>query len=86
MTLGIEYQAVVEYAPAQKTPFKAKVKVDARQGTIDEGVFTSAYSCNAVGLIAIDPDFQSFLQSLSAPITKASLEPSGTSENKRRRK
>ncbi|OCF73242.1 hypothetical protein I204_06473 [Kwoniella mangroviensis CBS 8886] len=33
---GAEYQAVVEFAPVQKTPYKAKVKVDARQGTIDE--------------------------------------------------
>jgi hypothetical protein len=28
---------VVEYAPVQKTPYKAKSKVDARQGTIEEG-------------------------------------------------
>ena len=34
---GDEYQAVVEFAPVQKTPFKAKSKVDARQGTIDDG-------------------------------------------------
>ncbi|GFZ49618.1 hypothetical protein JCM24511_07019 [Saitozyma sp. JCM 24511] len=33
---GAEYQAVVEYAPLQKTPLKTKVKVDARQGTIDD--------------------------------------------------
>ncbi|KAE8541742.1 hypothetical protein D1P53_001915 [Cryptococcus gattii VGV] len=31
-----EFQAVVEYAPFQKTPLKTKVKVDNRQGTIDE--------------------------------------------------
>ncbi|OWZ65478.1 hypothetical protein AYX14_06213 [Cryptococcus neoformans] len=33
---GAEFQAVVEYAPFQKTPLKTKVKVDNRQGTIDE--------------------------------------------------
>ncbi|KAK8849654.1 hypothetical protein IAR55_004989 [Kwoniella newhampshirensis] len=33
---GAEFQAVVEYAPVQKTPYKAKVKADARQATIDE--------------------------------------------------
>ncbi|WWC92759.1 uncharacterized protein L201_007718 [Kwoniella dendrophila CBS 6074] len=33
---GAEYQAVIEFAPIQKTPYKAKVKVDARQGTIDD--------------------------------------------------
>ncbi|WWC65819.1 uncharacterized protein I303_108441 [Kwoniella dejecticola CBS 10117] len=33
---GAEYRVVVEFAPVQKTPYKAKVKVDARQGTIDE--------------------------------------------------
>jgi len=37
VAIGVEYQAVVEYAPLQKTPYKAKVKVDARQGTIDDG-------------------------------------------------
>lgn len=35
--IGLEYQAVVEYAPVQKTPLKTKAKNDARQGTIDEG-------------------------------------------------
>ena len=35
--LGEEFQAVVEFAPVQKTPYKAKVKADARQGTVDEG-------------------------------------------------
>jgi hypothetical protein len=34
---GIEYQAVVEYAPVQKTPLATKAKQDARQGTIDDG-------------------------------------------------
>lgn len=34
---GSEFQAVVEYAPFQKAPLKTKVKVDNRQGTIDEG-------------------------------------------------
>lgn len=34
---GAEYQAVVEFAPYQKTPYKAKVKTDTRQGTIDDG-------------------------------------------------
>ncbi|XAO26169.1 hypothetical protein I312_105003 [Cryptococcus bacillisporus CA1280] len=33
---GAEFQAVVEYAPFQKTPLKTKVKVDNRQGTIGE--------------------------------------------------
>ncbi|OXG20196.1 hypothetical protein C367_04345 [Cryptococcus neoformans Ze90-1] len=33
---GAEFQSVVEYAPFQKTPLKTKVKVDNRQGTIDE--------------------------------------------------
>ena len=34
---GREYQAVVEYAPVQKTPYKSKVKVDTRQSTIEDG-------------------------------------------------
>jgi len=34
---GAEFQAVVEFAPYQKTPLRAKNKVDARQGTIDDG-------------------------------------------------
>jgi hypothetical protein len=35
---GQEFQAVVEFAPAQKIPtFKSKPRVDARQGTIDNG-------------------------------------------------
>jgi regulator of nonsense transcripts 3 len=34
---GVEHQAVVEFAPVQKVPAKAKVKTDARQGTIDDG-------------------------------------------------
>ncbi|WVQ77718.1 hypothetical protein IAR50_007408 [Cryptococcus sp. DSM 104548] len=33
---GAEFQAVVEYAPYQKTAYKARVKPDNRQGTIDE--------------------------------------------------
>ncbi|WVQ79216.1 hypothetical protein IAT38_001312 [Cryptococcus sp. DSM 104549] len=33
---GAEFQAVVEYAPVQKTPYKIKVKTDARQATIDD--------------------------------------------------
>lgn len=37
LTAGVEYQAVVEYAPIEKTPYRAKMKVDARQGTIEEG-------------------------------------------------
>jgi hypothetical protein len=35
--IGLEYQAVVEFAPVQKTPLASKAKNDARQGTIDEG-------------------------------------------------
>lgn len=35
---GIEHQVVVEYAPVQKTPLRVKVKQDARQGTIGEGL------------------------------------------------
>jgi len=35
---GDEYQAVVEYSPIQRTPLSAKVKVDGRQGTIEEGM------------------------------------------------
>ncbi|KAK4683780.1 regulator of nonsense transcripts 3, partial [Tremellales sp. Uapishka_1] len=54
---GVEYQAVVEFAPMQKTPYKVKTKADARQGTIED-----------------DPDFTSFLNSLSAPATKPILE------------
>lgn len=34
---GVEHQAVFEFAPVQKIPVKAKVKADARQGTIDDG-------------------------------------------------
>ena len=34
---GIEYQAVVEFAPVQKTPHKAKSKADTRQRTIEDG-------------------------------------------------
>lgn len=38
MSSGQEFQAVVEFAPAQKIPtFKSKPRVDARQGTIDNG-------------------------------------------------
>ncbi|BEJ15359.1 hypothetical protein CspHIS471_0411260 [Cutaneotrichosporon sp. HIS471] len=33
---GAEFQAVVEYAPIEKTPYKAKAKKDAREGTIDD--------------------------------------------------
>ncbi|KAL7422102.1 hypothetical protein Q5752_002745 [Cryptotrichosporon argae] len=33
---GGEFQAVVEFAPVQKTPVKAKTKADARMGTIDD--------------------------------------------------
>ncbi|ORY34746.1 Smg-4/UPF3 family-domain-containing protein [Naematelia encephala] len=33
---GAEYQAVVEFAPVQKTPYRAKTKTDARQATIDD--------------------------------------------------
>jgi len=39
--LGAEYQAVVEYAPIEKTPYKTKSKVDQRQGTIEDGENTS---------------------------------------------
>ena len=35
--IGDEYQAVVEYSPIQRTPLSVKVKVDGRQGTIEEG-------------------------------------------------
>jgi hypothetical protein len=31
---------VVEYAPIEKTPYKAKAKKDAREGTIDDGELT----------------------------------------------
>lgn len=37
LTAGAEFQAVVEYAPIEKTPFKVKAKKDAREGTIDDG-------------------------------------------------
>jgi hypothetical protein len=37
--IGEEYQAVVEYSPIQRTPLSAKVKVDGRQGTIEEGMY-----------------------------------------------
>jgi hypothetical protein len=40
--LGAEYQAVVEYAPVEKTPFKTKSKVDQRVGTIEDGTLSSA--------------------------------------------
>ncbi|KAL1406113.1 hypothetical protein Q8F55_007796 [Vanrija albida] len=33
---GDEYQAVVEFAPVEKTPFKTKPKKDERQGTIEK--------------------------------------------------
>ncbi|BEI84549.1 hypothetical protein CcaverHIS002_0411530 [Cutaneotrichosporon cavernicola] len=33
---GAEFQAVVEYAAIEKTPYKAKAKKDAREGTIDD--------------------------------------------------
>ncbi|WVN86374.1 uncharacterized protein L203_101538 [Cryptococcus depauperatus CBS 7841] len=33
---GAEYQAVVEYAPFQKTSYKSKIKPDSKQGTIDD--------------------------------------------------
>lgn len=36
---GAEFQAVVEFAPIQKTPHNVKAKVDARQGTIDTGTW-----------------------------------------------
>jgi len=41
---GEEYQAVVEYSPIQRTPLSAKVKVDGRQGTIEEGVIISSHT------------------------------------------
>lgn len=38
---GDEYQAVVEFAPVEKTPFKTKPKKDERQGTIEKGELRS---------------------------------------------
>lgn len=37
--VGIEFRAVVEYAPSQKIPNSRKVRVDARQGQIDSGEY-----------------------------------------------
>ena len=42
---GVEHQAVVEFAPVQKTPTKAKAKADARQGTVDDGALVSTQHC-----------------------------------------
>lgn len=36
---GAEFQAIVDFAPIQKTSHNVKAKVDARQGTIDTGQF-----------------------------------------------
>ncbi|KAI9638932.1 Smg-4/UPF3 family-domain-containing protein [Dioszegia hungarica] len=40
---GLEYQAVVEFAPVQKTPLATKAKNDARQGTIDDDLDYKSY-------------------------------------------
>lgn len=70
---------MVELAPVQKTPYKAKVKVDARQGTIDTGEFLFSRLLSAVdGLTeSVEPDYLSFLESLKAPPEKPVLEVSG---------
>lgn len=45
---GQEFQAVVEFAPAQKIPtFKSKPRVDARQGTIDNGKSARRFAVQA---------------------------------------
>lgn len=42
MGVGLEYQAVVEYAPYQKIP--APPKADAKQGTIEDGAPPSIFA------------------------------------------
>lgn len=76
---GAEFQAVVEYAPSQKTPLKTKVKVDNRQGTIDEGAFIiPPENSTSVHPKSTDPDYLSFIESLNAPVAKPALEVAGT--------
>jgi hypothetical protein len=45
LTTGAEYQAVVEYAPIEKTPYKTKSKADPRQGTIEDGEIIPSVVC-----------------------------------------
>lgn len=81
---GAEFQAVIEYAPFQKTPLKTKVKVDNRQGTIDEGAYIIPTENNtSVHPKSTDPDYLSFIESLNAPVTKPALEVAGTYIHKR---
>lgn len=76
---GAEFQAIVEYAPFQKTPLKTKVKVDNRQGTIDEGTFIIPQeNSTSVHPKSTDPDYLSFIESLNAPVTKPALEVAST--------
>lgn len=75
---GGEYQAVVEYAPMQKTPYKSKVKIDARQGTIDDGEPCYVRKLGSSEAVS-DPDYLSFLESLNTVPIKPVLEVSGLS-------
>lgn len=66
---GAEYQAVVEYAPIEKTPFKTKSKSDHHQGTIDKGALLW-------DVLTLDSDYLSFLASLEIVEPKQVLETS----------
>ncbi|CAK9787384.1 hypothetical protein CC85DRAFT_314139 [Cutaneotrichosporon oleaginosum] len=69
---GVEYQAVIEYAPIEKTPYKAKVKKDAREGTIDDDPDYLAFLENRGAVEAkASPEITAASQPTSTPLLEA---------------
>ena len=63
--LGVESQAVVEFASYQKIPPEKK-KVDNRNGTIEKGTFFFPNGVTIFFTLHVDEDYISFLESLKA--------------------
>ena len=79
-SVGNESFAVVEFAPFQKVPSEKK-KQDPRSGTITEGKRANILSTLYLHDDASDPDYISFIESLTAPTKPLTPEPVVQIEN-----
>jgi hypothetical protein len=67
-SIGNESYAIVEFSPYQKVPSEKK-KPDARNATIEQGIFDAACKFSVLPIYALDEDYVSFLNALNAPAT-----------------
>ncbi|KAK9368039.1 Smg-4/UPF3 family-domain-containing protein [Lipomyces kononenkoae] len=81
-TKGNESAMQIEFAPYEKIP-KAKVKTDARQGTIDSGENAGWGSLKIDADHLADPEFLAFQESLTAPPVAAPIPVPSTESGER---